>query len=130
MSKLQKSLVATAVALTCVGGAQASPAFLPGQNDIFFQNFEMPYRLLTNCTAATCLAQDANAGNADPAGYARVNPAVTGNVMVGDVFSGFLTSRTSPQRLRALISTIPLRRSFTGILLSTDRQPDPPGDPC
>lgn len=87
MKTLRKSLLAAALALPLSMSVQASPTFVSGFNDIFFNNFENLYRTTASCTAnpATCLAFDATN---DPTGYQRVRTDLANNIMVGDVFAG------------------------------------------
>lgn len=87
---LRMSLVAAAFAVP-VMPAQATPAFDPGLNRLFFNNFENLYRPTENCAAndngGGCLPfQEGN----DPTGWQRVDPFLANNVHEGDVFAGIL----------------------------------------
>jgi hypothetical protein len=86
MSKLRKTLVAGALTLSLGGTVHAAPLFEAGDSSIFFRNFENLYRSVSDCDNTNCLPAVAG----DPPGYRRVNPAVAGNVRVGDIFAGIL----------------------------------------
>lgn len=86
MNKLKIACVAAAFSLPALS-AQAAPTWGSGINEGFYNNFEVQLRASTACTAQTCLPFDpAN----DPAGFQRVNPAVSGNILAGDIFSGII----------------------------------------
>jgi hypothetical protein len=84
--RLFSALVALPALLLVAGVANAGPTWQTGFNELFFNNYENLYRTADNCAiAGGCLAFDATV---DPAGWARVNPFIPGNVNTGDVFSG------------------------------------------
>ena len=86
MTIFKKTLLAAAVALGA-SSAFAYPTFAPGVNDIQFQSLENQYRTLANCGIfGGCLAADA--ANDPSALYRRANPAIIGNLQVGDIFAG------------------------------------------
>ena len=65
-------------------------AFGPGVNDIELINRENQYRPDASCTAnGGCLGSGTG-----PSGYQLVNPAISNNVLVGDMFAGVFSSRT------------------------------------
>lgn len=86
MTKFNKTLVATALALVA-GASQAVPVFEQNsRNDIFFNALENQYRASSACGIGECLASTAS----DPAGWQRVVPSLVGDVKPGDVFAGIL----------------------------------------
>lgn len=87
MSKFKKTLAAAAAVLA-TGSAFALPSFGIGENNINFIAYENHYRSNAACAAVGGCLPTAN----DPAGWQRVNPALTGPtaVLPGDQFLGVL----------------------------------------
>lgn len=99
--KLAKTLLAAAVAGATLAGAsvQAAPVFGTGLNHMFYNNYENVYRSDAACALApsACLANGTVIPvtptknytiEGAPTGYQLVNPFVTGNIHVGDLFVG------------------------------------------
>lgn len=87
MSKFKKTLAAAAAVLA-TGSAFALPSFSFGTNNINFIAYENHYRSNASCAAVGGCLPTAN----DPAGWQRVDPALTGPtaVLPGDQFLGVL----------------------------------------
>jgi hypothetical protein len=86
MTKFQKTLIAAAVTFAS-GAAYALPTFETGINDIGFDLYENQYRPTGSCSAANpCLAATAD----DPAGWQRVDNSASGNILIGDQFTGVI----------------------------------------
>ena len=102
MTIFKKTLLAAAVALG-TSSAFAFPTFVNGPNDISFQSLENQYRAIGTCAftgPGSCLDGSPGFANdplSDPAGYYRVNPAIAGNLIPGDIFAGvFYVQAVSP----------------------------------
>lgn len=83
MTTFKQTLLAASLAVAA-GGAQAV-TFGAGSNSIYYNNLENQYRSDAACAAGGCLG-----AGTGPAGYQLVNPAIAGNVVVGDIFAGIL----------------------------------------
>jgi hypothetical protein len=93
-----KTFVKIAVAAAVAGlnvSSMAGVLFGPGASSIYFANYENTYRKYTGPDTGTCpgcLGADIVSGVVnDPVGYRRINPAILGNVQVGDVVVGILS---------------------------------------
>jgi len=84
MAFFKKSLVAVGAMLAA--SAYALPQWTPNTvNSISFNSYENQYRTDAACSAAPAFCLGAGTG---PAGWQMVDPRITGNLAVGDVFAG------------------------------------------
>ena len=98
MKLLRTGMTAVALAAVACGGVQATPLFVGGGNELIYNNFETPYRLTTECSAAfPCFAFVAGQDPTDANGknWQQVDGRVPGNLMAGDVFVGILRASSN-----------------------------------